>query len=151
MKRGCIKHVECLDTASLPFRMDKCGEGEEGRRGEGQNTGTMRSLPLRGGIARFLSVMMFPGHGVELECRTVMRVVGIGIPDSFCRLSACVRLLCWLENSPSGVFFRFPLVLLRRIRSDQFSVQMGDDNLPCISVESDFVETPGLVSSFVRV
>lgn len=131
--------------------MDKCGEGEEGRRGEGQNTGTMRSLPLRGGIARFLSVMMFPGHGVELECRTVMHVVGIGIPDSFSRLSACVRLLCWLENSPSGVFFRSPLVLLRRIRSDQFSVQMGDDNLPCISVESDFVETPGLVSSFVRV
>ena len=106
---------------------------------------------LRGGIARFLSVMMFLGHGAELECRTVMHVVGIGIPDSFCRLSACVRLLCWLENSPSGVFFRSPLVLLRRIRSDQFSVQMGDDNLSCISVESDFVETPGLVSSFVRV
>lgn len=70
MKRGCIKHVECLDTASLPFRMDKCGEGEDGRCGEGQNTGTVRSLPLRGGIARFLSVMMFPGHGVELKCRT---------------------------------------------------------------------------------
>lgn len=151
MKRGCIKHVECLDTASLLFRMDKCGEGEDGRCGEGQNTGTMRSLPLRGGIARFLSVMMFPGHGVELECRTVMPVVGIVIPASFCRLSACIRLLRWQESSPSGVFFRFLLVLLRRSRSDQFSVQMGDDNLPCISVESDFVETPGLVSSFVRV